>query len=161
MHQGFVNWAEKEYKKGEKKDIIKDMEIIKTDFETIKDEKKGGKFIDHRGIIELLYENAHVIRITSEKGSVRANHVHLKFGHFCIVLKGNVQYFEKKWKSNENIKINTYSIGETFETKAGYEHAMLFKEFEKNELICISYGARDQESYEKDLIRLDYDLTKK
>ncbi len=148
MHQGFVAWAEKEYKEKKKKDIINnDMDIIKNDFETIKDE---------RGEIRKIAQNVDVLQIVSLKGSRRASHYHKTSSHLCVLLSGSMTYYEKP--SNQSIRPTKIKIepGYYFYTGPQIDHLMVF---EADSIFdCYSYGSRNKEDYENDLVRIPYDL---
>lgn len=115
-------------------------------------------FKDKRGEIISIAEHADVIRITSVKGSRRANHYHREFGHWCLVTRGNIIYAERPVGSLERPEWKSYGLGECFWTGPMVEHVMLFPDFDENEFYCFSVGARDRDSYEKDTYRLMFDL---
>lgn len=113
---------------------------------------------DERGVIEEICQDAHVLRITTKKGSRRAAHYHKTTGHWVFVTKGSIKYFERPVGSPSDPFIRTYKEGEIFYTGPLMAHLMLFEEYEDNEFLCFSTGKRDQINYENDLVRLDYNL---
>ena len=149
LQNRFIAWTQKyiEYKRDQIKEKMNNSNIIKIDFESIKDE---------RGEIRRIAQNVDVLRITSVKGSKRASHRHLHSSHLCVLLSGSMTYYEKPVGQNIKpikLKINP---GDYFYTGKQIDHLMLFDE--DSVFDCYSYGSRNQESYENDLIRLDYDL---
>lgn len=151
IHQGFVAWAEKEYKKGEKKDIIKDMEIIKL--------PKLSSHIDERGEIQQIINDipfSSVLKITSKAGSIRANHFHINDMHVCLLTFGKMNYLERPVGSKEKpVKVEINS-GDVFLTNKMIEHCMQF--VEDSEFLCFAKLSRNQADYEKDTIGLGYNL---
>ena len=152
MHQGFVAWAEKEYKEKKKKDIINnDMDIIKL--------PKLPSHIDERGEIQQIVNNipfSSVLRITSKAGSVRANHFHINDMHVCLLIFGKMNYLERPVGSKEKpVKVEINS-GDVFLTNKMIEHCMQF--VEDSEFLCFAKLSRDQADYEKDTIQLGYNL---
>ncbi len=111
---------------------------------------------DNRGSIEGIAEKADVLRITSTAGSRRANHFHKRFGHWCVVIYGEIEYFERPVGSAEPPTKETYGMAELFYTAPSMEHLMVFPV--DTEFYCFSTGARDGESYEEDTVRLDFQL---
>lgn len=109
---------------------------------------------DVRGKIVTINQNT--LFITSNPGAIRANHWHRNSGHLCFVNKGEIWYAERPVGSKE--KPTTYIIqeGESFWTGPNIEHVMKFGTY--TEFICLSTGCRSQEEYEKDLVRLDFNL---
>ena len=93
--------------------------IIKTDFETIK---------EHRGEIRKIAKGVDVLNITSKKGSRRADHFHKFSSHLCKLLFGKMLYFERP--ANSQIKPIKLEInpGDYFYSKNMVEHSMIFLE---------------------------------
>ncbi len=122
-------------------------EIIKTNFEIIKDD---------RGEIKKIAENVDVLSIFSYKGKKRASHYHLLSSHLCKLLSGKMLYYERP--ANSNIKPIKLEInpGDYFFTGKLLEHLMVF--IEDSVFDCYSFGSRNKENYEKDLVRIDWDL---
>lgn len=91
--------------------------------------------------------------ITSKKGSVRANHYHKTDWHFCYVLSGSIEYFERPVGSNRKPKRSLFKAGDMFFTPPMVEHTMLFPE--DTVFLTLSGNPRNPEAYEKDLVRVE------
>jgi dTDP-4-dehydrorhamnose 3,5-epimerase-like enzyme len=115
---------------------------------------------DERGIIEQLSREGYdsVLRITSKKGTVRANHYHQKDSHMCYVVKGKIRYVEQDLLPSGNLDphspLREYIVttGQCFYTAPMVAHAMEF--LEDTEFLAISPRTGDSKEYETDLIRL-------
>lgn len=119
-------------------------------------------FTDTRGSIDKFLPSVDikdVLRIKSTVGSIRANHYHRKDYHLCLLTKGKMKYYERSVGSVEKPYVLTILPGDFFYTGPMLEHAMEF--LEDSEFWCFSHLSRQQEDYEKDTVRLDFDLTKK
>ena len=91
--------------------------------------------------------------ITCTPGSIRSNHYHHTDFHFMYVLEGDFDYFFKDLESDE-IKYLKVKVGETIFTPPKEIHACHFPEITK--LIVSSKNPRDQETYEKDTVRVEF-----
>lgn len=115
---------------------------------------------DDRGIIEQLSKAGYdsVLRITSKKGTVRANHYHKKDSHVCYVVKGKIRYVEHDLLPDGSLNMTApqrewvISEGQCFYTPPMVAHAMEF--VEDTEFLAISPRTGDSKEYETDLIRL-------
>lgn len=115
---------------------------------------------DDRGIIEQLSKEGYdsVLRITSKKGTVRANHYHHKDSHVCYVLKGKIRYVEHDLLSDGSVNSAapqrewTIEAGQCFYTPPLVAHAMEF--LEDTEFLAISPRTGDSKEYEHDLVRV-------
>jgi quercetin dioxygenase-like cupin family protein len=122
---------------------------------------KLNSFEDARGKIEQIINNvpfSSVLRITCNKGAIRANHWHRMDYHVCILTKGRMLYYERAVSSSDKPATYEISEGGIFYTAPLVEHAMLFTE--DSEFWCFSFLSRDQNDYEQDTVRLTVDLTK-
>lgn len=116
------------------------------------------EFEDHRGIIRNIADGTlgDVAFITSNKGAIRANHIHNLDWHLTFLVSGILIY---QWKestdsdSQEKIEI---SAGQLFYTPANTPHKMTF--LEDSQFIAVSGLHRDKESYEIDTKRLPEDF---
>ena len=126
---------------------VPNKDVIKRDFETIKDD---------RGYIKKIAQNVDVLNIFSKKGSRRAAHYHRSSSHLSCLNSGKMFYFERPANSNVKPLKIIISPGDYFFTGARQEHLMVF--LEDSEFDCYSFGSRDKEDYEKDLVRIDWDL---
>ena len=114
------------------------------------------EFVDDRGRIQVLADNW--LRIETKAGSIRASHRHLKFGHLCFVESGQIIYYERKTGATHKPKMKVIDEGESFYTAKLWDHTMTFPV--DGIFYCLSDGKRDQKSYERDTVKLNYDLTK-
>jgi quercetin dioxygenase-like cupin family protein len=116
---------------------------------------------DDRGIIEQLSREGYdsVLRITSKKGTVRANHYHQKDSHICYVLKGKIRYVEQELLPDGTVDRSSaqreYIIkpGQCFYTAPMIAHAMEF--LADTEFLAISPRTGNAQEYETDLIRVE------
>lgn len=115
---------------------------------------------DNRGEIFAVAERADIIKVTSVKGARRANHYHKEHGHWCLVTAGSLHYYERPVGSQQKPSYKVFNVGNMFWTGPMIEHVMLFPTYDQNEFYCFSVGARDPESYEKDTVRMDFELDK-
>ena len=110
---------------------------------------------DSRGsILTMINENVqNVAIINSKKGALRGNHYHKKDWHYMMALKGDMEYF---YFSNLENKIKYLKIlkGEILFTPNLEVHATYFPE--DSEIIVLSGLHRDQDTYESDVIRVDF-----
>lgn len=111
-------------------------------------------FVDARGVIQSVIEatTRSVALITSEPGAIRANHWHQQDWHYCYVISGSLDYYERPVGSTEKPTKTFIGPGELFFTPSGVEHAMVFRE--KTVFICLSRNPRDHETYEDDVKRV-------
>lgn len=115
---------------------------------------------DPRGIIEQLSREGYdsVLRITSKKGTVRANHYHRQDSHVCYVLKGKIRYVEQDLLPDGTLNDASpqrewlIRAGQCFYTPPLVAHAMEF--VEDTEFLAISPRTGDSKEYENDLIRI-------
>ncbi len=110
-------------------------------------------FVDERGEILNLVDadlgSALVIR--SVKGSIRGNHYHLTDYHYCWLLSGGLDYYQRRVGDTEVDKF-TIRPGDLFFTPPMYEHAMHFSA--DSILFCCARNKRTQEHYESDTVRI-------
>ena len=109
---------------------------------------------DDRGSIQNLvnFPMKNIALITSVKGSIRSNHYHKTDWHYMYVLKGSFDYHYRKTNSSDEIKVIRVSAGEMVFTPPMEDHATVF--IEDTQLLAMSRNARDQESYESDVVRI-------
>ena len=112
-------------------------------------------FIDGRGkiqpLVDMMMKSA--VLITSNKGSLRANHFHKTDWHYCYVLSGCIEYFHRPTGSDEKPQIIEIQEGEMVFTPPMVDHGMRFPE--DTTFLTLSRNPRDQESYEADVVRID------
>ena len=111
---------------------------------------------DARGIIQPLCDlnMKSASLIVSKPNTWRANHYHKTDWHFIYVLKGSFEYYFKKTNSNEKVKKKIVKKGELLFTGPIVDHAMFYTE--ETEIIVVSKNPRDQETYERDTVRIDF-----
>ena len=111
---------------------------------------------DARGVIQPLCDlnMKSASLIVSKANTWRANHYHKNDWHFIYVLKGSFEYYFKKTNSDEKIKKKIVKKGELLFTGPVVDHAMFYTE--ETEIIVLSKNPRDQKTYEKDTVRIDF-----
>ena len=110
---------------------------------------------DDRGSIISIVDSeiSNVSLITCNANSIRSNHYHLSDFHYMFVLEGEIDYFYKDI-NNDEIKYLKIKKGENIFTPPMEIHATYFPI--KTQLIVSSKNPRDQETYEKDTVRVDF-----
>ena len=113
---------------------------------------------DDRGIIKSLisFDRLKVqsaLIIESLKGSIRANHYHKQDWHYCYVISGSIEYYERKVGDNSDPILSIIKTGEMFYTGPMVEHAMVFPE--DTIFLTLAGGTRSQKDYEADLVRVN------
>jgi len=113
-------------------------------------------FSDERGTIDNLADGflGDVALISSIKGAIRANHVHLHDWHFSYLINGSMNYM---WKDIEGVEKSMVGTkGQMIFTPPGIPHKMVF--LEDSLFIAISAKNRSSENYEEDTTRLQADF---
>lgn len=111
---------------------------------------------DKRGKILHIAKGVDVLRIFCNKGSKRAAHYHIYSSHLCVLLSGAMTYYEKPTESTSKPIRLKIKPGDYFFTDSLIDHLMVFNE--KSVFDCYSFGSREKQNYENDLVKLDYDL---
>ena len=108
---------------------------------------------DERGeILSIVDETVqNVSLITCNPGALRSNHFHHSDFHFMYVLEGEIDYFYKDIDSGEVCYLKVRA-GDNIFTPDNELHATYFPV--KTRLIVSSKFPRDQETYEKDTVRV-------
>lgn len=91
--------------------------------------------------------------ITCNKNTIRSNHYHKMDYHYMYVLEGEINYFFKKL-DNEEFYYMKVERGQTIFTPNKEIHATHFPV--KTSLIVSSRFPRDQITYEKDTVRVNF-----
>ncbi len=111
---------------------------------------------DNRGVIEKLVGDGSmsVLRITSKKGTVRANHYHQHDSHLCYLAKGKIRYVERP-ALDHAAPLKEYMVvpGQLFYTAPMVAHAMEF--LADSEFYCFTPRSGNQAEYENDVIRVE------
>ena len=111
-------------------------------------------FHDERGSIQPLLDidMKSSVLITSNPGSIRANHYHKTDWHYCYVLSGEIKYFYRPHGDNKLANELIIKEKQMFFTPPMVDHAMVFNK--KTEFITWSRNSRIQEVYEADVCRI-------
>lgn len=111
-------------------------------------------FIDKRGLIQnLLHRSVGSVGIiSSTPGSTRASHWHRKDWHYCFVIDGHIEYFEREVGSLATPSFQVIKPGELFFTPPNREHEMYFPV--ATSFLTLANLHRSPSDYEADLVRL-------
>lgn len=113
--------------------------------------KQKSKIIDDRGYIQNLISDNDIytaLIIHSKKGSIRANHYHKTDSHYCFIIKGSMEYYEKELDSN-NMSICIIGPGEGIFTPSLKVHAVKFRE--DSIMLVLSPRTADSSVYEDEI----------
>ncbi len=114
------------------------------------------EFTDVRGAITKILDNGTAIKsillITSEAGSVRANHYHKKDSHYSYLLSGKMEYSERPVAGGD-VETAVLSSGDMVFTPSQMIHAMRF--LEPSVFLAMATESRSQEDYEADTVRIE------
>ncbi len=119
----------------------------------------GSQHKDSRGLIQNLLELAPddavhgVAIITSRARTTRSNHYHLTDSHWLYVVSGEMHYFERPAGDEQYPPCDVIKAGQMVYTPPMREHRTYFPT--DTVLISLSRNARDHESHEDDLVRLE------
>jgi len=110
---------------------------------------------DKRGSIVSIVDDAvqNVSLISCNSGVIRSNHYHKRDFHYMYVLDGEIDYFYKGL-NNEEVCYFKVKKNDIIFTPKNEIHATFFPV--KTKLIVSSMLPRDQETYEKDTVRVDF-----
>ena len=113
-----------------------------------------------RGDITMLFDDGitaikSVLIITSKKGSVRANHYHKEDSHYCYMVTGKMEYYEKPMGADDTqIVKETLSEGDMVFSPPMAIHAMKF--LEDTTWIVLATKSRKDGAYEEDTVRVKF-----
>ncbi len=119
------------------------------------------EFVDERGSIARLLDDGKtavksVLLITSQKGSVRANHYHREDSHYSYILSGAMEYTEQPVDSIGNLQGKKESVvvkaGDMVYSAPMAAHAMRF--LEDTVFLALATKSRSQKAYEEDTVRV-------
>lgn len=109
-----------------------------------------------RGVIDKIAEGEYhsILRITSKKGTVRANHYHQSDSHVCYILSGKLEYV---WcdarDASAPLQRRIIGPGEPFYTPPMVAHAMVFLE-DTDFLAFTTSPRRTQQDYEDEVVHV-------
>lgn len=110
---------------------------------------------DDRGmIVELALINCNItslIRITSKKGAVRANHYHRQDIHVTYLISGLMRYSEQKLGTAKKVS-RLVRAGELVISKPRVVHAMEF--LRDSQMLVLTTESRRKKDYERDTVRI-------
>ena len=115
------------------------------------------RFFDERGQILNIADGAlgDVAFITSNKGAMRANHIHVNDWHLTYLINGHMLYQWDELSSSNRKSMMEIKAGQLFFTPPNTAHKMTF--LEESSFIAVSGLNRDQATYESDTRRLESD----
>lgn len=115
------------------------------------------RFFDERGQILNIADGTlgDVAFITSNRGAIRANHIHINDWHLTYLIKGHLLYQWDELTSNNRKSMMEIKAGQLFFTPPNIAHKMTF--LEESSFIAVSGMNRDQATYESDTRRLESD----
>lgn len=113
-------------------------------------------FADDRGAIQPLVDvpMQSCVLISSKKGTVRANHFHQTDWHYCYVLDGEIEYWERPTGSDVAPTKTVIGPGVMFFTGPMADHAMVFTK--DTTFLTFGRNSRAQEVYEADVVRIPH-----
>ena len=117
--------------------------------------KTDSPFLDERGeihpIVDVPLQSAAIL--FTKKGAARANHYHKTDWHYCYIVSGQIDYYERPVGSDSVPVKMTFSKGQTFFTPPMVEHVMLFPE--DTVFMTFSRNPRTHDAYEGDIVRVN------
>jgi dTDP-4-dehydrorhamnose 3,5-epimerase-like enzyme len=112
---------------------------------------------DARGIIADVFYNTnieHVAIIKSEPNVIRGNHYHKETTQSMLMTKGSLEYWYKKFDSDEPPQMYLCKVGDLITTEPYEIHTLRITD-EGNEFIVFSQGKRGGMDYESDTYRVE------
>jgi oxalate decarboxylase/phosphoglucose isomerase-like protein (cupin superfamily) len=112
-------------------------------------------FRDQRGYIQPMVDRpiGSALVIDSKKGAVRANHYHKTDWHYCYMLSGSAEYYERPTGSTEKPWMLVVKTGQMVFTPPMNDHAMRF--LQDGTMIVLARNSRLQPCYEEDTVRVN------
>lgn len=113
-------------------------------------------FVDARGAIQPLVDTLmkSAVMIESKAGSLRANHYHKTDWHYCYVVSGEMEYLHRPTGSDREPDVLVVKEGEMVFTPPMVDHGMKFPV--DTVFLTLSRNPRDQASYERDVVRVEF-----
>lgn len=120
-------------------------------------------YVDARGIIQNIVgvDLGSAVLITSKAGTFRARHAHREDWHYCYVVSGAIEYFERRSlvmpdskvaRSQAPTKRYVFKAGDLFWTGPATVHEMRFHE--DTVFLTLANLHRSPAEYEADLVRV-------
>lgn len=115
---------------------------------------------DERGEITVLLDDGKTnikstLIITSKKGSVRANHYHKEDSHYCYMMSGKMEYFEKAIDAPDSeAEKAVLEKGDMVYSPSMRVHAMRF--LEDTTWVVLATKSRKDDAYEQDTVRVKF-----
>ena len=113
------------------------------------------EFKDDRGAITKVLDKDFAIRsvlhITSKKGSIRSNHYHKTDSHYCYLVSGKAEYYEKPVEGGK-LEKTALNAGDMVYSAPMIIHA--FKFLEDTVMYAYAAKSRNQADYEADTVRV-------
>lgn len=113
------------------------------------------EFIDDRGGITRVLDSVapivSILSVASKKGSIRSNHYHKKDTHYCYLVSGKMEWFEKS-VDGEEMESAVLKPGDMVFTPAMMIHAVRF--LEDSIFLTFATKSRNQADYEADTVRV-------
>ena len=113
------------------------------------------EFGDERGgitrILDVEAPMHSVLYITSKAGSIRSNHYHKQDMHYCYLVSGKAEWYEKPVEGGE-LEKEILNAGDMVCTPPNVIHAVKF--LEDTVLWAFSTQPRNQAHYEEDTVRV-------
>jgi len=108
-------------------------------------------FTDDRGTITNVLEEpiSSIVLITCRKGAIRANHYHKKDSHWSYMLKGRMEYYEKR--KNGKVEMAMVEEGQMVYSAPNVPHAMKF--LETSIFLALTTKKRSKGRYDDDTVK--------
>lgn len=111
------------------------------------------EFVDERGEITRILDMPirSVLLITCKAGSIRSNHYHKKDSHWCYIVSGKAEWYQKSIEGGAMEK-EILNAGDMVYDPPNVIHAGRFLEDTVELAFCTQ--PRNQSNYEKDTVRV-------
>ncbi len=114
-------------------------------------------FEDERGkILDIFYKDdiQHVAQIDSKPNIIRGNHYHKETTQHMLMISGSMEYWYKKFGSDEKPKMIHLKKGDLVSTPPFEIHTLKIGK-DGNSFVVFSSGLRGGKDYESDTYRVD------
>tara|TARA_Y100000816_G_scaffold291599_1_gene283446 strand:+ start:1385 stop:1786 length:402 start_codon:yes stop_codon:yes gene_type:complete len=114
-------------------------------------------FEDERGkILDIFYKDdiQHVAQIDSKPNIIRGNHYHKETTQHMLMISGSMEYWYKKFGSDEEPKMVYLKKGDLVSTPPFEIHTLKIGK-DGNSFVVFSSGLRGGKDYEADTFRVD------